>query len=316
MAAVAVAPNVSDDFQQSRSEWIQSSFEGFRGEIDGHNDRRERLIKTSRDVTSLSKKLIFLLHRFPIPNNTDTSEIPARLLKDAQTKIDEIVVLLLKAGIEENLSRSHNSNQYRYEKNIGGGLEEFIEGVSFFHFLTKKELISIEQIEEYFVIDEKRKNQLEKVLKKDGDEENAQVVQIPNDFTLPIPTSRYLLGISDLTGELMRFATNSLSSTNNSNSDPVSVVKMVLNLLRDIYEALTPLTPFVQDLGKKQRVTAQSLQKCEDLMYQLNIRIGEFAQRVESTGGSQAEKDAVVREMMKRALQQGQSSSGPQAEDD
>jgi hypothetical protein len=32
-------------------------FEGFRDELDEHHDRRERLIKASRDITALSKKM-------------------------------------------------------------------------------------------------------------------------------------------------------------------------------------------------------------------------------------------------------------------
>lgn len=32
-------------------------FEGFRNELDEHHDRRERIIKASRDITALSKKM-------------------------------------------------------------------------------------------------------------------------------------------------------------------------------------------------------------------------------------------------------------------
>lgn len=32
-------------------------FEGFRDELDEHYDRRERIVKVSRDVTALSKKM-------------------------------------------------------------------------------------------------------------------------------------------------------------------------------------------------------------------------------------------------------------------
>lgn len=32
-------------------------FEGFRNELDKHHDRRERIVKVSRDVTALSKKM-------------------------------------------------------------------------------------------------------------------------------------------------------------------------------------------------------------------------------------------------------------------
>jgi predicted translin family RNA/ssDNA-binding protein len=32
-------------------------FEGFRKELDEHHDRRERIIKASRDITAASKKM-------------------------------------------------------------------------------------------------------------------------------------------------------------------------------------------------------------------------------------------------------------------
>ena len=36
---------------------IISIFENFRDELDEHHDRRERIIKKSRDITALSKKM-------------------------------------------------------------------------------------------------------------------------------------------------------------------------------------------------------------------------------------------------------------------
>lgn len=35
-------------------------FQGFRDELDEHHDRRERIIKTSRDITAMSKKMFVL----------------------------------------------------------------------------------------------------------------------------------------------------------------------------------------------------------------------------------------------------------------
>ena len=32
-------------------------FEAFRNELDEHHDRRERIVKASRDITALSKKM-------------------------------------------------------------------------------------------------------------------------------------------------------------------------------------------------------------------------------------------------------------------
>ena len=36
---------------------FMSMFEEFRNELDEHQDRRERIIKASRDITALSKKM-------------------------------------------------------------------------------------------------------------------------------------------------------------------------------------------------------------------------------------------------------------------
>lgn len=41
-------------------------FEGFRNELDEHHDRRERIIKASRDVTAQSKKMFVHLEYYTI----------------------------------------------------------------------------------------------------------------------------------------------------------------------------------------------------------------------------------------------------------
>lgn len=90
----------------------------------------------------------------------------------------------------------------------------------------------------------------------------------PRCQVFPVPTHRYLLGISDLTGELMRFATNAIGGGGGKGSgppsDPGAVVRSVLALLRSIREGLDPFVFLVRDMGKKQAVTTASLRKIED----------------------------------------------------
>lgn len=43
--------------ETSSADAIQSLFTNFRSELDEHHDRRERVIKASRDVTAMSKKM-------------------------------------------------------------------------------------------------------------------------------------------------------------------------------------------------------------------------------------------------------------------
>lgn len=42
--------------EQSSSPYTEM-FEGFRRELDEHHDRRERIVKASRDITASSKKM-------------------------------------------------------------------------------------------------------------------------------------------------------------------------------------------------------------------------------------------------------------------
>lgn len=56
-ATDAVAAAAAADTGNSSSSTILSIFETFRSELDEHYDRRERIVKASRDITALSKKM-------------------------------------------------------------------------------------------------------------------------------------------------------------------------------------------------------------------------------------------------------------------
>lgn len=301
--------NASTDVKQassSTSAQVLEAFAGFRDEIDDYNDRRERLIKSSRDVTSLSKKVIFLLHRFDIKDfaSAHPSDKTRKLFSEAETKLDEIVGLLRQASATEGLGSIETEGldastkmlrSQRYERNIGGGLEEFvspffpfsalskhretslkpddlflysvqqIEAISFYHYLRTTQLISLCQIQDRFRVDPVRESQFySSQTQPDQATPQPSHTALPsqNQVALHVPTHRYLLGLSDLTGELMRFATNAVGQ-----GDTGAVVKQVLTLTRQLRDGLDPFVPLVRDMKKKQSVTNQSLRKVEDSKY-------------------------------------------------
>ncbi|EST06751.1 Translin [Kalmanozyma brasiliensis GHG001] len=298
----------------SSSAKILETFGSFRDEIDAHNDRRERLIKSSRDVTALSKKVIFLLHRFDITDfaSAEPSAKTRKLFSEAETKLDEIVALLRQAAMAEglgslcapdqqlNLSAARLRAQ-RYERNIGGGLEEFIEAISFYHYLRTTQLISLRQIQDRFRTETVSESQLySKPTETTQPASQSARAGPPTEDSevLHVPTHRYLLGLSDLTGELMRFATNAVGQ-----GDTGTVIKQVLDLTRRLRDALDPFVPLVKDLKKKQFVTNQSLRKIEDILYAITVRSAEF--------GSDPK---ALKEMVRRTL--AASSAPNQREDD
>lgn len=89
--------------------------------------------------------------------------------------------------------------------------------------------------------------------------------------------SDYLLGLSDLTGELMRFAISGIARRGGRtkanevcafvrNCKAGSCPSFTLRLFSEDNSWLDfeRWTPYVRDLSKKQSVTAQSLEKIED----------------------------------------------------
>lgn len=75
-------------------------------------------------------------------------------------------------------------NSYRYQRNLSPAIQEFIEAVSFAHYLQHQELITIDGIRAMLP---------------------AEILVTDED---------YAMGLFDLTGEIMRFAVTTLSAAN------------------------------------------------------------------------------------------------------
>ncbi|KAG8696715.1 hypothetical protein FRC09_008310, partial [Ceratobasidium sp. 395] len=87
------------DQMSARRSGIFTAFEGFREELDEHNDRHllyqgERIIKTNRDITNLSKKLIFQLHR--ISQDENAVDGRRKAIDNLRSKFAEIQALYAK----------------------------------------------------------------------------------------------------------------------------------------------------------------------------------------------------------------------------
>jgi len=120
-------------------EEIVSVFDLLRSQLDNHQDTRERLIKASRDITGLSKKLIFLLHRIM----TEGTENGPEVAKIASPKLVQIEQLF--AAMKPDLE---GDKFWRYQRAVSPGLQEYIEALSFAHYLTNASLVTWEQVQD------------------------------------------------------------------------------------------------------------------------------------------------------------------------
>ncbi|KAJ8084313.1 hypothetical protein PM082_003081 [Marasmius tenuissimus] len=225
---------------------IRDTFEHFREELDEHNDRRERLIKASRDITNVSKRTIFLLHRLVQDANTNNSDEYIFACKNAakqgRNKLQQVNEIY--TGLKEDLIDEERF--WRYHRQVSPGLQEYIEALSFAHFLEHGTLITSREVQQT-------------LMNADG------------QAFFPLTTSDYLLGISDLTGELMRYAISGFGRLGGR-----SRANEVCSFVRNCKADLERFTPYVWELNKKQMVTAQSLTKIEDAAYAVAIRASEY----------------------------------------
>lgn len=116
--------------------------------------------------------------------------------------------------------------------------------------------------------------------------EEAEMETIPPP-TIDLTPEDYLLGVFDMTGELMRFAITSIATsgalpssttTSNPSSNPSTTTRTPLTDLQALRQALSTLdygastSPFARDAQKKLEVTVQSVEKVERAMYGLVVR--------------------------------------------
>ncbi|KAJ6604306.1 Translin [Mycena vulgaris] len=219
---------------------VLNIFEQFRDDIDQGNDRRERLIKASRDVTNISKKAIFLLHRIVLEDSADDRALALRAAASGREKLAEAHPFF--AAMRPELV---GDRFWRYHRQVSPGLQEYIEALSFAHYVEHDSLISFQQVQDTL-----------------GDADGPF-------FTLTI--SDYLLGLSDLTGELMRFAISNIARRGGRPR-----ASQVCAFVRGCKSDFEGFIPYVRDLSKKQSVTANSLEKIEAAAYAVAVRGSEY----------------------------------------
>jgi predicted translin family RNA/ssDNA-binding protein len=217
-------------------------------------------------MTIISKKAIFWLHRSldtayhnpPPPFVVGTgsfircvSEGPKKEAKKMLAGIRDLQMLRIASELE-------GQDVWRYVAAISPGLQEYVEAVSFHHYLEHGTLITYKEIQDIL-----------------STKPNANGDPIVPLFELPL--SDYLLGVSDLTGELMRFAIAAIGASPISNQ-----ANEICRFVRECHADFERLTPFVKGLAKKQQVTVESLKKIEAAIYGVVVRGSEYGDSQEA----------------------------------
>ena len=183
-------------------------------------------------------------------------EIPANIAKETKERATTMQTQF--AAISGDLV---GINAWRYQRQISGGIQEYMEAISFEHYLKHQTLITIEEASKL----------------------------LPG--TIELTGDDYVLGIFDLVGELMRFAITAMATTGSlpglkadSGTDEMDLsnpkddrdILMDLRLLRSSFEALDSTscggTGLGKDVEKKMEVMKTCVEKVETAVYGMIIR--------------------------------------------
>ena len=148
-------------------------------------------------------------------------------------------------------------NVFRYQRNISGGIQEYIEAISFQHYLETQQLITFSEAQ----------------------------AKLPAGIKLT--EDDYVLGLFDLVGELMRFAITSMATTgalprgappeggdDGEGREILTDLRSLRTCLESLYTTSrgTDFISLKRDVEKKMEVMRTCVEKVEIAVYGMIIR--------------------------------------------
>lgn len=267
-----------DERQQSdvdESLPVVKMFRAFQVDLDDRYDRYERLVKLSRDVTIESKRIIFLLHRIMSQEQKD------KVLAEADSKLTELNA----SALREIATELRGQSYYLYLRAFSPGLQEYVEAVTFFHYIKDGRLVTLEEINSALVFDEQAEEAESDIAA--ASEPTAETS--PATFALEITPMDYMLGIADLTGELMRKCINAVGQGN------LDEPFVLCSFLRDVYTGFIGFGNTAgREVSRKVWTLFQSIRKVENACYTIKVRGSEIPSHmlVDMFSTSFAEKES------------------------
>lgn len=225
---------------------VVQQFRAYACELNDKYDRFERIVKTGRDITIESKRIIFFLHTI------DKKSKQESVLQEARTKIQNLIENYFKCIALE----LDNQDAYQYFKAYRCGLEEFVEAITFYQYLHSGEMENWMELEKTLTY----------TISEESNDKRLCALVTPYE---------YILGIADLTGELMRKCINNLAT-----GDIASCYE-TRNFVRNVYKGFLSCTNGSnREINRKLCTLRQSLHKMENVCYTIKVRGSEIPRHI------------------------------------
>ncbi|XP_042444803.1 translin-associated protein X-like isoform X2 [Zingiber officinale] len=144
----------------------------------------------------------------------------------------------------------HGTDFWKLRRSYTFAVQEYVEAATLFRFCKSGTLLNLAEI-------------------------NASLLPLTEESIEPLQINvlDYLLGLADLTGELMRLAIGRISD------GEIEYAEKICQFVRDIYRELTLLVPIMDDnfeMKKKMETMLQSLVKIENACFSVHVRGSEY----------------------------------------
>ncbi|KAJ6718605.1 TRANSLIN AND TRANSLIN ASSOCIATED PROTEIN X [Salix purpurea] len=229
----------TSESSSSSSSSFKEAFGNYADYLNNLNEKRERVVKASRDITMNSKKVIFQVHRISKYNR---DEVLDKAEKDLAAVTKQYMLKLVK--------ELQGTDFWKLRRAYSPGVQEYVEAATFCKFCRTGTLLHLDEI-------------------------NATLLPLsePSVEPLQINVLDYLLGLADLTGELMRLAIGRISD------GELEYAKKICQFVRDIYRELTLIVPYIDD-GSDMKIKIdtmlQSVVKIENACFSVHVRGSEY----------------------------------------
>lgn len=233
---------------------VIQQFREYAAELDNKHDRYERVFKINRDIAIESKRIIFLLHTIDKESKRDF------VLSTAKSRLDAIARTLFREIARE----LDGQDPYQFHRAYRAGIEEYVEALTFHEYLQNssctQDWTKLEQQLTYHATP------------KPSDAEEQPIVKTTRVLVTP---TDYVLGMADLTGELMRRCINNLAVGD------IASCYQTCNFVRHMYIAFLGYTgAYNNEMNRKTSTLKQSLTKMEKTCYMIKVRGSEIPKHI------------------------------------
>uniref|UniRef100_A0A1Q3G3L6 Translin associated factor x n=1 Tax=Culex tarsalis TaxID=7177 RepID=A0A1Q3G3L6_CULTA len=268
-------------------------FREYARELDEKHDRYERIVKCSRDITIESKRIIFLLHTVDSKKNNQ-----AQVCEEAKNRLHT----LCRTHFATIAKELHGLDPYQFGRAYTAGMQEFIEAYTFYEYAHSQNISHWNGLQEklrYKVPEPKKVTPPVPAAEKVEDEQPAETGEDPMEtedppvepsspqkeieITCLLSPMDFVLGVGDLSGEIMRKCINSLGS-----GDVESCFEHC-RFMQELYKGFVSVgNPRNRDFNQKLFTLRQSLLKSENVCYNVKVRGGEAAKwgNTDTDGGA------------------------------